>query len=343
MAVGLQDQQAQATGQRIAEGTNPYTKPIAEVKQFGTQLEAGSPVSSITAGATDKAKQLFEFDKSLEGTYDPLKSKRTSMYGEGVVQHPSSITSAASSAITGGAGDVQDLWQAASKYRALEGSALVNAMNTIIGFVKTKEDRRSAKDTKLLNILTKTGGDYTDPDTGKTYHFQTPEEEASLTAKYRQTPTGETAKAERISALQKDVQNGVTFSELYDRYGGEIEEWKIREAYNAGPTAKQWGPAEETSAQLDASFDTSTADEYFQKFLTKSEDENEAKRKLLEFTQQNDSGNYESMKSYLDQLYPDKTQEQPAVNVKGFIQKLISPITESGFVPGPYGPVPKPR
>lgn len=61
---------------------------------------------------------------------------------------------------------------------------------------------------------------------------------------------GERKLNDALSALKRDVQSGVTFTELYSRYGGQLEEYQIRDAYNAGPMAKQWGPAKESSSQL---------------------------------------------------------------------------------------------
>lgn len=54
------------------------------------------------------------------------------------------------------------------------------------------------------------------------------------------------------AAMQRDVARGVTFSELYTRYAADLPEYAIREAYNAGPMAKRYGPAKESSADLQA-------------------------------------------------------------------------------------------
>ena len=60
----------------------------------------------------------------------------------------------------------------------------------------------------------------------------------------------ERAPNDALAAMQADVKAGVTFTELYARYHNQLQEYQIRNAYNAGPMAKQWGPAKETSAQL---------------------------------------------------------------------------------------------
>lgn len=52
------------------------------------------------------------------------------------------------------------------------------------------------------------------------------------------------------AALKRDIARGNTFNELATRYGGDLPEYVIREAYNAGPVAKKYGPAKETSADL---------------------------------------------------------------------------------------------
>lgn len=61
---------------------------------------------------------------------------------------------------------------------------------------------------------------------------------------------GSVSEQKATSALQRDVARGTTFKELATRYGSELPEYTIREAYNAGPVAKKYGPAKETSADL---------------------------------------------------------------------------------------------
>lgn len=60
----------------------------------------------------------------------------------------------------------------------------------------------------------------------------------------------ERQEAQATQALARDIQRGVTFKELYTRYGADLPEYVIREAYNAGPVAKKYGAAKETSAEL---------------------------------------------------------------------------------------------
>lgn len=61
---------------------------------------------------------------------------------------------------------------------------------------------------------------------------------------------GERASSQAEAAMLRDIQRGTTFAELYTRYAGELPEYAIREAYNSGPMAKKYGPAKETSADL---------------------------------------------------------------------------------------------
>ncbi len=74
---------------------------------------------------------------------------------------------------------------------------------------------------------------------------------------YEQThkePAGGLAGKELANAkasLLNDVQGGVTFDELYNRYvPAGLSEYEIRNAYNAGPMAAKYGPAQESSADL---------------------------------------------------------------------------------------------
>jgi hypothetical protein len=64
------------------------------------------------------------------------------------------------------------------------------------------------------------------------------------------TTTGSGAiPAEYQQALAKDVQSGMTYSDLLARYGQYIPEFQVRQAYNQGPMAKRFGPAKETPQQ----------------------------------------------------------------------------------------------
>lgn len=58
--------------------------------------------------------------------------------------------------------------------------------------------------------------------------------------------------AQALQGLQKDVQAGMHFDVLLQRYGSVLNEYQIRQAYNAGPAAKKWGPAKETPTQENA-------------------------------------------------------------------------------------------
>lgn len=57
------------------------------------------------------------------------------------------------------------------------------------------------------------------------------------------------AEAQALAALQKDIQSGMTYHDLLARYGGTLNEFQIRQAYNNGPLAKRFGPAKETPTQ----------------------------------------------------------------------------------------------
>lgn len=69
-------------------------------------------------------------------------------------------------------------------------------------------------------------------------------------AKLAQTQAGGADTLRAKAALMQDVQKGIPFYELYPRYASQLPEYDIRNAYNSGPLAKQYGPAKETSTQL---------------------------------------------------------------------------------------------
>lgn len=62
--------------------------------------------------------------------------------------------------------------------------------------------------------------------------------------------TGQVAQNQALASLQQDVANGANFKDLYPRYAQDLPEFMIRNAYNAGPVAKQYGPAKETMSDL---------------------------------------------------------------------------------------------
>ena len=232
MAVNLTDQEAQARGERIAESPNLYSGAVSEVEKFATKLQAGSPIPELKGESEAKMRELFEFDKQLEGSYDPLKAKREAMYGGEVVQHPLDVYMPASRAITTGAGGVSDLFSAIGKYQSLEGTALTSALNTIMNFIDMEVKNKQRKEDRAWDI----------------YKF---EREMKLKEKEAGGGTAtERAESKYIEALRRDVARGVPFYELIPRYKDLLPEFQIREEYNKGPLAAKEGPAKESSGQL---------------------------------------------------------------------------------------------
>jgi hypothetical protein len=71
-----------------------------------------------------------------------------------------------------------------------------------------------------------------------------------MSLKKNNASSSSTKTNQALSALQKDINAGVPFYELYPRYKDVIPEYQIRQTYNAGPMAKIYGGATESSANL---------------------------------------------------------------------------------------------
>ncbi len=142
MAINVLDQNARDTGQRFAASPGSYTGAVNEIGNLAGKLQAQSPVPQMQQDTETKMKELFDFDQQLEGSYDPLAGQRTGMYGQGVVQHPGAVYGGANQAISAGVGNVGDMMGAIGQYKQLEGQALVQALNTVSGFIDRMQKQK---------------------------------------------------------------------------------------------------------------------------------------------------------------------------------------------------------
>ena len=248
----LQDRQDQSRT-RIAASPD-YAGATGEVERYATKLQETSPVPRLKSDVEAKTKELFDFDRQMEGNYDPLAQQRTGMYGAGVVGNPATTERYATGAYGAGAGFASDLLGAVGKYQSLETSALGQILNSVLSVIERQERAKEKEQENIwkssqtaLEITKLTGGQWTDPVTGKTYNVPAPKETTGTAT--------ERAQVSALDALKRDVQRGVPFYELWPRYKNRLEEWQIREEYNKGSMARPveqggWGPAKETSAGL---------------------------------------------------------------------------------------------
>lgn len=211
----LEDQEAQATGERFAGSPGDYKTAVGEIGKFAEKLQAGSPVPEYQKAGEAKLKELFEFDRKLEGQYDPLASQRTAMYGAGVVPNPADAYIPASQYVSSAAGGVGDIFDAIGAYKSLEGSALASALNTIFNFLGMQEDRKKREEDRkwqsaqtALDIIKMTGGEWKDPYTGAIHKI----------------PAPKTTGAEPIIDWESELQN---------YYGGEVSSGLPRGTYTS--------------------------------------------------------------------------------------------------------------
>jgi len=152
-----------------------------------------------------------------------------------------------------------------------------------------------------------------------------------------------TKSALATSALERDVQRGVPFNELVTRYNS-LPEWQVREAYNAGPMAKEWGPAKETSAELGKTTDLTAgqtagirndlADDIRgdrEGGMSREQSRRENKSLYPELS----NSEFENLYNALWPAEEDKTEAEPAIDVKGLIQRLMEPLKKPS---GEYRP-----
>lgn len=151
--------QAFPSAQQAQQQIQSATQPIAQA--------GAAAAGPIGANAEQMMQQLFAYDQQLEQGQSPFPQT------PGYVENPADL-------YRGGAAYAGGM---ASNYGAATGiiqninQAYTNAMTTVADkILQSYRDREEAQRNKrndLIQILSQTGGDYTDPDTGKTYHFPT--------------------------------------------------------------------------------------------------------------------------------------------------------------------------
>jgi hypothetical protein len=228
MAVNqLQDQYDRDTGQRIAGSPN-YKAAFGEVEQFASKLQAGSPVGGMKEDAEAKMRALFEYDRQLEGSFDPLAGQRSEMYGPSVVGHAGDTYGAASRNVSSQAGGVGDLFSAIGQYKSLEGSQLNQALNTVLSLLQTQEER---KDKELDR------------------QWQREKFEREMALKEREFAKGTpTEQAEALlNQVANDAGSGMVLDQLVKKYGTRVDPAEVLRIYN---TYSTWGPAKETAEEI---------------------------------------------------------------------------------------------
>jgi hypothetical protein len=223
----LQDQRARDTGQRIAASPD-YKGAFDEVGKYATKLQESSPVGGMKEDAEAKMKALFEYDRQLEGKYDPFAGQRSEMYGSSVVGHAGDIYGAASRNVSAQAGGVGDLFSAIGQYKHLEGTQLNQALNTVLSLLERQEKRKE----KEMDML-----------------WEREKFEREMALKEREFAKGTpTEQAQNLlDQVASDAGSGVVLDDLMRKYGTRVDPAEILRVYN---TYSTWGPAKETAEQI---------------------------------------------------------------------------------------------
>lgn len=185
-----------------------------------------SPGFKGAVGAKDaQLQELYDFDKQMEasGNQSPTTGAAQQMYGQDFVPHYGDYMGgqgAAAGGIAKVAGASQGAVADTSKYYE---DAMSSVMNKFLDFYKlreTQKDRelkqKNDRENRILDILSVTGGNYTNPDTGETHRFQTPEE------KRRGSSSG-IAQGEKKVIQDKRAAIVKVFADLPDGMKGDPE------------------------------------------------------------------------------------------------------------------------
>lgn len=202
----------QEIGQRIAD------LPSTEANVRENLVGSDPALSTLRSQETDKVKELFEHDKAVAAQY-------TTPPEPGMVLDPYIRELQLTNRYRGTMEDLAGIRQNISTRQDILGSMVEKAMKVFEKAIDAMKFEYTGLEGDLGRAL-----DAEKPKGGGT--------------------SGERAKAAAMAALERDVQRGVPFYELYPRYGDILEEYEIREVYNAGPLAGKYGPAKETSGQL---------------------------------------------------------------------------------------------
>lgn len=249
-------QKRQEIGQRFAD--LPKTETNLRANLFG-----GDPaLETLRSQESDKVKELFEHDKAVAAQYQTPPEP-------GMVLDPYIRELQLTNRYRGTMEDLTGVRKKISTRQDIVGDMVDKAMKVFLaGLDALKYEatglegdltRRRQQMSDVLDVLGKTGGavpsDIT-TDLGLPAGLSFPSGGTGGTA-------GERDRIRALAALRQDVQRGVPFYELMPRYGkgpgkDGLEEFEIRNEYNAGPlpkklnpkTKKPYGSAKETSAQI---------------------------------------------------------------------------------------------
>ena len=229
----LQDRQDQSRT-RIAASPD-YAGAVGEVERYATKLQETSPVPRLKSDVEAKTKELFDFDRQMEGNYDPLAQQRTSMYGAGVVGNPAITERYATGAYGAGAGFASDLLGAVGKYQSLETSALGQILNSVLSVIERQERAKEKEQDRAWET--------------EKFNRQMALEEKKLTSGGTYTERRDIEKQRLLDNIAQDTKNRTTLDDLMKNYGTQVDPDEILRIYNLNAPS-DWGTAKETPEEL---------------------------------------------------------------------------------------------
>ena len=242
MIQNLQNQQDTAMGQRVA--SSPANENIGTtLQETANKITSGSPVPQMQQGADSALQSLFEFDKSIEGSYDtPIMPQAQEMYGQDYYESPATYGRGAMGNIAGQAGNVESLFNTISAFKSLEGSTLNNALGTILGYVQSQEQRRQAEEDRK-------------------WEREKFEKQMALENQKLSSGGGSTATERQTNQLRenmaRDAQSGMTIKDMMAKYRSVADFNDVLDIYSGFST---WGPPKEGVEDLRKIYEAKTVD-----------------------------------------------------------------------------------